>query len=89
MPEQTPRVIPYGPSSGPLSTLEVQKLHVVSVPEVTLPTQDDWVNSIEARAINQKANRFIFSEKHDPQADSTFISALPEHFLHVGKPWGR
>lgn len=53
--------------------------------ELLLPIQDDGVNSIEAGAIRQKAVWFMSSEKHAPLSDSTFISAPPGHFLHVGK----
>lgn len=51
------------------STLEVQKLHVVSVPEVILSIRMTHIRFNRGRAINQKISWFMFSEKHGPQAD--------------------
>lgn len=51
--------------------------------------QDDYVDSIEARAINQKISWFMFSEKHGPQADSIFVISFTRSFSPCGLTMGK
>lgn len=51
--------------------------------------QDDYVDSIEARAINQKISWFMFSEKHGPQANSIFVISFTRSFSPCGLTMGK